>query len=109
MIQPRIDNPKPRKSSPGRVDGQMAETSKTPEYGKLGGYGVERRRKDDEGAAVQDRDKWPWFDHIMRMNERYGEQGGNQFAAGITYFSVLSIFPLTMLVLATVAIVLANN
>ena len=87
----------------------MAKTSTTPDYDKLDAYGVERSRKDDEGALVKLRDKWPWFDHIMRMNERYGEQGGNQFAAGITYFSVLSIFPLTMLVLATVAIILANN
>ena len=45
----------------------------------------------------------------MRMNERYGAEGGNQFAAGITYYSVLSIFPLAMLIVATVAAVLANR
>lgn len=55
------------------------------------------------------REKWPWFDHVMHMNERYGEQGGNQFAAGITYFSVLSLFPLIMLVMAVGAMVLAGN
>lgn len=51
----------------------------------------------------------PWFDHIMLMNERYTERGGNHFAAGITYFSVLSLIPLLMLVLAIAAMVLAGN
>lgn len=55
------------------------------------------------------RAKWPWLDHVMLMNERYGEQGGNHYAAGITYFSVLSIFPLIMVALAVVAMVLAGN
>ncbi|HCT13765.1 MAG TPA: inner membrane protein YhjD [Corynebacterium nuruki] len=55
------------------------------------------------------REKWPWLDHVMHMNDRYGEQGGNQFAAGITYFSVLSLFPLIMLVMAVAAMVLAGN
>lgn len=55
------------------------------------------------------RAKWSWFDHIMAMNSRYGEQGGNSYAAGITYFSVLSLFPLIMVALAVVAMVLAGN
>lgn len=55
------------------------------------------------------RDRWPWFDHLMHMNERYGDQGGNHYAAGITYFSVLSLFPLLMVVFATIATVLAGN
>lgn len=45
----------------------------------------------------------------MRMLGRYGEQGGNQFAAGITYFSVLAIFPLFMLAVAGAATVLATR
>ena len=87
----------------------MASTSTEPDRDKLDNYGVERSRKDDEGALTKIRDKRPWFDHLMRMNERYGAEGGNQFSAGITYFSVLSIFPLIMLVFAVMAIALANN
>ena len=34
-----------------------------------------------------------WFDHIMHAG-RYSQEGGNHFAAGVTYFSVLSVFPL---------------
>ena len=44
--------------------------------------------------------KAPAAAHLMRMQERFAEQGGNQFAAGITYFSVLAIFPLAMLLFA---------
>lgn len=55
------------------------------------------------------RTRWPWFDHAMRMSERYGDRGGNYYAAGVTYFSVLSLFPLMMVALALVAMVLAGN
>ncbi|MEZ2121555.1 MULTISPECIES: inner membrane protein YhjD [unclassified Corynebacterium] len=72
-------------------------------------FGIERVNQDDPGFLQQYRDKWPWFDHIMRMQERYGEMGGNQYAAGITYFSVLSMFPILMILFATVGFILANN
>lgn len=55
------------------------------------------------------RAKYPRVDHLMHMNERYGEHGGNHYAAGITYFSVLSLFPLIMVGLSVVAMVLAGN
>ncbi|HIW96356.1 MAG TPA: YihY/virulence factor BrkB family protein [Candidatus Corynebacterium gallistercoris] len=85
----------------------MATTD--PDRDKLDYYGVERSRQDDPGFLDKYREKFPWFDHIMRMQERYGEGGGNQFAAGITYFSVMTIFPLLMLVFAIAAMVLAGN
>ncbi|RAV34790.1 YhjD/YihY/BrkB family envelope integrity protein [Corynebacterium heidelbergense] len=87
----------------------MAATTTEPDRDKLDSRGVERTRKDDEGPLEKFRDKWPWFDHVMRMQERYSKAGGNQFAAGITYFSVLSLFPLLMLSFAILALVLANN
>jgi membrane protein len=87
----------------------MAQTTTAADPDKLDDHGIERSTDDSPGAIDKYRDKWPWFDHVMRMNERYGDQGGNHFAAGITYFSVLSIFPLVMLIFATVAMVLAGN
>ncbi|MDO4928869.1 MAG: YhjD/YihY/BrkB family envelope integrity protein [Corynebacterium sp.] len=71
-------------------------------------YGIERTHE-EEGVVAKLRARWPWFDHVMRMNERYGAEGGNQYAAGITYFSVLSMFPILMLVFATAATVLARR
>lgn len=87
----------------------MARTTTAADPDKLDDHGIERSTDDAPGVIDAYRDKWPWFDHVMRMNERYGDQGGNHFAAGITYFSVLSIFPLVMLIFATVAMVLAGN
>ena len=80
-----------------------------PNPANLDERGVERTRKDEPGMIDKYRDKWQWFDHIMRMQERYAAEGGNQFSAGITYYSVLSIFPLAMLLVATIAAVLANR
>lgn len=72
-------------------------------------YGIERATKDELGLVEKQRRKWGWFDHVMSMQERYSSMGGNQYSAGITYFSVLAIFPILMLVFATLGFVLANN
>lgn len=85
----------------------MATTD--PDKKNLDNYGVERSRKDEPGPLDKYREKWPWLDHVLRMQDRYTEQGGNQYAAGITYFSVMTIFPLMMLVLAVMAMILAGN
>ena len=45
-------------------------------------YGIERVRKNEPGFVDKLRDKWPWFDHIMAMQERYASMGGNQYSAG---------------------------
>lgn len=55
------------------------------------------------------RSSLPWFDHVMRAVDRYQRTRGDFFAAGITYFSVLAIFPLLMIVFATAGFVLASN
>lgn len=72
-------------------------------------YGIERVREDDPTFLDKLRAKWGWFDHLMRMQERYGQEGGNHFAAGVTYFSVLSMFPILMVAFASVALVLRGN
>lgn len=87
----------------------MAATTTESDRANVDMYGVERAHNDEPGMIDKYREKWPWIDHLMRMNERYGEQGGNQYAAGITYFSVLSLFPLLMLAFAVLALVLRGN
>lgn len=72
-------------------------------------YGIERATKDDPGMVEKFRGRWGWFNHIMRMQERYASMGGNQYSAGITYFSVLAIFPILMLLFAALGFILANN
>jgi len=36
----------------------------------------------------------PWIAHLLRMQERFTARLGNQFAAAVTYFSVLSLVPI---------------
>lgn len=84
-------------------------TSTQTDQSKTDDYGIERAHADDPGPVDKVRERSPFVDHIMRMLGRYGEQGGNQFAAGITYFSVLAIFPLFMLAFASAATVLVTR
>ncbi|MBT1192824.1 inner membrane protein YhjD [Rhodococcoides kroppenstedtii] len=60
-------------------------------------------------AAIVERRRaeWPWFDHLARAGAVYQKQKGDYYAAGITYFSVLSLFPLLMVAFAVVGFVLS--
>jgi membrane protein len=53
------------------------------------------------------REKWPWLDHLIRAADAYSERYGSQFAAAITYFSVLSLIPLLMIAFAVAGFVLS--
>ncbi|HEY4453116.1 MAG TPA: YhjD/YihY/BrkB family envelope integrity protein [Pseudonocardiaceae bacterium] len=55
------------------------------------------------------RERYGWFDHLARMIDRYVNNHGYHFAASITYFSVLSLIPLLMVLLAVAAFVLAGH
>lgn len=59
---------------------------------------IERRRRE-----------WPWFDHLARAGSVYQNQKGDYYAAGITYFSVLALFPLLMVAFAIIGFVLASR
>lgn len=76
-------------------------TSTSPRKAYTDDHGIERAtKKQKKGAADELKQKAPAVGHLMRMQERFGSEGGNQFAAGITYFSVLALFPLLMLMFA---------
>ncbi|MFC5290587.1 YhjD/YihY/BrkB family envelope integrity protein [Actinokineospora guangxiensis] len=51
----------------------------------------------------------PGIDHLFRANEAFTERYGNHFAASITYFSVLSLFPLLLISFALLGFVLAGQ
>ncbi|WP_373862320.1 inner membrane protein YhjD [Nocardia acidivorans] len=50
-----------------------------------------------------------WLDHVVRAAGRYQRQRGDYYAAGITYFTVLSLFPLLMVGFAVAGFVLSRN
>ncbi|MEV6338925.1 inner membrane protein YhjD [Nocardia vinacea] len=51
----------------------------------------------------------PWLDHLIRAGGNYQRQRGNYYAAGITYFTVLSLFPLLMVAFAIAGSVLSGD
>jgi len=51
----------------------------------------------------------PWLDHVVRAAGSYERQRGNYYAAGITYFTVLALFPLLMVGFAAAGFVLSHN
>lgn len=48
----------------------------------------------------------PSIAHLLRTNQRYGSRLGSQFAAAVTYFSVLSLVPILMFAFAGTGFVL---
>nr|WP_198428537.1 inner membrane protein YhjD [Nocardia bovistercoris] len=49
------------------------------------------------------------MDHLIRAGGRYQRQRGDYYAAGITYFTVLSLFPLLMVAFAVAGFVLNSR
>lgn len=50
-----------------------------------------------------------WLDHVVRAAGSYQRQRGDYYAAGITYFTVLSLFPMLMVGFAVAGFVLSRN
>jgi membrane protein len=62
-----------------------------------------------ESFLARQRRRRPWLDHLVRAGDAYTERYGNHYAAAITYFSVLSLFPLLMVAFAVAGFVLVGN
>lgn len=55
------------------------------------------------------RERYLWLDHLIRAGQRYQENNGDHYAAAITYFSVLALFPLLMIGFSVLGFVLFRN
>ena len=55
------------------------------------------------------RARYGWFDHVMRANERFNHRKGNYFAAGLTYYTIFALFPLSMVAFAVAGFVLSHR
>jgi len=51
----------------------------------------------------------PWFDHVIRAQQRYSNCDGDFYAAAITYFTIFALFPLLMVGFAAAGFVLASQ
>ncbi|WP_375483627.1 inner membrane protein YhjD [uncultured Mycobacterium sp.] len=61
------------------------------------------------GLLERVRARYGWFDHVMRANARYNDRKGNFFAAGLTYYTIFSLFPVLMVGFALAGFVLARQ
>lgn len=55
------------------------------------------------------RARYIWVDHLIRALDRYIEHNAYQYAAAITYFSVLSVIPILMVGLSIAGFILADD
>ena len=51
------------------------------------------------------RRRWPFFDHVLSMNEHYTKVHGNLLSGAATYFGFLSFFPILALAFAVIGVV----
>ncbi|SHG50461.1 inner membrane protein YhjD [Streptoalloteichus hindustanus] len=75
----------------------------------IGKAGEKAGKRDGPSLVERLRKRHGWLDHIIRAAERYQGRYGDHYAAGITYFSVLSLVPLLMIAFAVGGFVLAGQ
>ncbi len=63
----------------------------------------------EPGFLDRMRARMPWFDHVMRAQQRYNDSKGDFYAAGITYFTIFALFPVLMVGFAAGGFVLAGR
>jgi membrane protein len=61
------------------------------------------------GILDRVRSRYKWLDHLVRAWQQYQGRKGDFFAAGITYFTVFALFPLTMIGFAAGGFVLSRR
>lgn len=88
----------------------MAAPSDDKPHVHLDEYGVERWG-DAPKPTLNDkiRARSQIYNRLYEMQERYSQQGGSQYAAGITYFSVLAVVPLLMVGFSIAGYVLGGS
>jgi membrane protein len=55
------------------------------------------------------RARFGWLDHIVRAYQRFDNQNGSFYAAGLTYYTIFALFPLIMVGFAAAGILLSHR
>jgi len=55
------------------------------------------------------RERYGWFDHMMRANDWFDECRGNFFAAALTYYTIFALFPLLMVGFSVAGLLLSRR
>jgi membrane protein len=61
------------------------------------------------GILERLRARFGWLDHVVRSYERFDERNGGFFAAGLTYYTILALFPLLMVTFAAGGFLLSRR
>jgi len=75
---------------------------------KLPGF-VTRTRDAAKGRWHAAGERYFWLKHIVLAWKRFQDNNGNHFAAGLTYFSFLALFPVLLLAASVLGFVLRHN
>jgi membrane protein len=67
---------------------------------------VSRLQEQATAVVRRQRERHDWLDHLLRAGTRYKAVNGDYLAAAITYYTLLSLFPLLLLVLSVAGYVL---
>jgi membrane protein len=55
------------------------------------------------------RERWPFLDHAMSVNDRFGAIGGGPLASSIALASFVSLFPLLLVIIAVIGFVSSGD
>lgn len=66
---------------------------------------AEEKKEEAAERLSAARERWPFLDHLIRMQQHYSAVKGNALAGSVTYFGFLSFFPIMALAFATVGFV----
>ncbi|RFD25265.1 inner membrane protein YhjD [Mycobacterium uberis] len=61
------------------------------------------------GIVNRLRSRFGWLGHVVRAYHRFDEHNGGFFAAGLTYYTILALFPLLMISFSVVGFVLSRR
>lgn len=75
----------------------------------MGSGGKDDDKKKGPSLIERLRHRYAWLDHAVRAGARYTDNNGDHYAAAVTYFSVLALFPLVMVAFSILGFVLFGN
>lgn len=98
-------------STPAEIDAvdPTEATDKATDTATQSDEAMAAEEKKKPGIVDRFKERWPWFAHLLATHERFKESGAKFYAGGITYFSVLGIFPTIMLAFSIAGIILVRR
>ncbi len=88
---------------------QHSAADSAPDGGEDGGGKAKRLTSQAKGRWQALQDRHAWLRHVLAAWQLMGRNNANQYAAAITYFSFLALFPLLLLAVSITGFVLHSH